>query len=343
MRIAAGVLGALLVIATTRSAILTVVVPRAERVTVAAWVFRGIRAVYAFAAARVDDPIRREAILARYGPVALMALPVVWAAGTAAGFVGIFVALDVEPISEAIITSTSALTTLGFARPEGTAATIVATVEGLFGLGIVALLISFLPTFHGYFSRRELLVARLGNRAGTPATPTELFTRHHRIGEVADVDTMWPHWEDWFAELGESHSSHPVLTHFRSQDHRRSWVTSAGVVLDAAALRSSTLALPRSPDAELCLRSGYLALRQIADFYRIDFDADPAPDDPISVSRQEFDEVVDRLHDEGVPVKSDRDQCWRDFAGWRVNYDDALIGLCRVVRPPPAVWSSDRT
>ena len=45
---------------------------------------------------------------------------------------------------------------------------------------------------------------------------------------------------------------------------------------------------------------------------------------------------------EGLPLKRDRDQAWRDFAGWRVNYDDVLVPLARLIRAPEAPWSSDR-
>jgi hypothetical protein len=41
-------------------------------------------------------------------------------------------------------------------------------------------------------------------------------------------------------------------------------------------------------------------------------------------------------------VRQDRDQCWRDFAGWRVNYDTALVELARLTMAPRAPWSSDR-
>jgi hypothetical protein len=44
----------------------------------------------------------------------------------------------------------------------------------------------------------------------------------------------------------------------------------------------------------------------------------------------------------GPPVKTDREQARRDFAGWRVNYDRALILLCGLVMAPRASWSSDR-
>ena len=42
------------------------------------------------------------------------------------------------------------------------------------------------------------------------------------------------------------------------------------------------------------------------------------------------------------PVKADLDQAWRDYCGWRVNYDAVLIQLCGLVMAPPAKWSSDR-
>ena len=45
----------------------------------------------------------------------------------------------------------------------------------------------------------------------------------------------------------------------------------------------------------------------------------------------------------GVPLKADRDQAWRDFAGWRVNYDIVLLSLARLTQAPAAPWSSDRS
>jgi hypothetical protein len=60
------------------------------------------------------------------------------------------------------------------------------------------------------------------------------------------------------------------------------------------------------------------------------------------VTRAEFDACLAELAEAGVPLRADRDQAWRDFAGWRVNYDAALVGMCSVIEPPPAPWSSDR-
>jgi hypothetical protein len=43
-----------------------------------------------------------------------------------------------------------------------------------------------------------------------------------------------------------------------------------------------------------------------------------------------------------VPLKRDREQAWRDFAGWRVNYDAVLVALAVLTAAPRALWSSDR-
>ena len=59
-------------------------------------------------------------------------------------------------------------------------------------------------------------------------------------------------------------------------------------------------------------------------------------------ARGEFDEACDRLAADGVPLKPDRDDAWRHFSGWRVNYDAVLLGLAALVDAPTARWSSDR-
>src|SRR3972149_2496517 len=67
---------------------------------------------------------------------------------------------------------------------------------------------------------------------------------------------------------------------------------------------------------------------------------DPKPTDPISITREQFDYTLRILEEEGVPLKPDRDQAWRDFAGWRVNYDAVLLALAKLTMAPPAPWSS---
>ena len=44
-----------------------------------------------------------------------------------------------------------------------------------------------------------------------------------------------------------------------------------------------------------------------------------------------------------MPLKADLEQAWRDFAGWRVNYDRVLLSLAELTMAPYAPWSSDRS
>jgi hypothetical protein len=84
-------------------------------------------------------------------------------------------------------------------------------------------------------------------------------------------------------------------------------------------------------------------LRRIAEFFHIEYNAKPQPTDPISLSRVEFDAAYDELAQNGVPLIADRDQAWRDFSGWRVNYDTVLLALAAMTMAPYAPWSSDRS
>ena len=57
---------------------------------------------------------------------------------------------------------------------------------------------------------------------------------------------------------------------------------------------------------------------------------------------EEFDAVWDRLADDGMTLRADRDDAWLDFTGWRVNYDAVLVALAGLTDAPSAPWSSDR-
>ena len=101
--------------------------------------------------------------------------------------------------------------------------------------------------------------------------------------------------------------------------------------------------MPRSVEAQLAIRAGFLALRTIAAFFNVQFDEDPGPDDAINITRDEYDEQIALLEQAGVPIRADREQAWRDFKGWRVNYDIPLIALATLTKAPYAMWSSDRS
>ncbi|MEZ5165222.1 MAG: hypothetical protein R2695_01565 [Acidimicrobiales bacterium] len=151
------------------------------------------------------------------------------------------------------------------------------------------------------------------------------------IGALDDMNAMWAEWEDWFVEIEETHTSFPILVFFRSPVPERSWIASAGLALDSASLYCSVLDFPREPRAQLMIRTGTLSLRRVCDFFGFAYDPAPSPTDEISITRAEFDVVIDRFVEAGLPLRPDRDQAWRDFAGWRVNYDRPLLSIATYV------------
>ena len=334
-----------LALGTLGSAVRTVVVPRGEQTFVARITVIPMRRLFHFVASHRRDAVKADSTLARFGPSALMMFPFVWATGVVLGCACILWALGVEPFRAAFILSGSSLTTMGFRTTTDLPTLVVSIIEGIVGLGLVALLISFLPTIYGAFSKRELAVAKLHLRATGPdgvASPTSLLMRRHMIDSIGEMAPMWTEWEDWFVEVEESHTSFPILVFFRSPVPDRSWIASAGMALDSAALYLSVLDVPREPRAQLMIRTGTLSLRRVCDFFGFEYDAEPAPTDPISITRAEFDAAMDEFAAAGMSLVADRDQAWRDYSGWRVNYDRPLLSLASFVDAPPIPWSTDR-
>lgn len=325
------------------SAIQTVVLPRGTPVALTRAVFLGIRKIFDTLGRRAASYEERDRSMALYAPVALLTLPLAWLTGIMVGFAAMYWALGVRPARQAFVLSGSSLLTLGFAVPPELPDSFLSFFEAGIGLGLLALLITYLPTMYANFSRRELAVAMMEVRAGNPPTGWEMIQRYHLIEWLDRLPQVWVEWERWFVDIEETHTSLPALVFFRSPQPHHSWVTAAGAVLDGASLVASTVDRPRDPEAELCIRAGYVSLRRIAKVFRIPFDPDPRPDDPICIARGEFDEVCAVMVAAGVPLREDLDQAWRDFVGWRVNYDAVLLGLASLTLAPYAPWSSDRS
>ena len=342
LRIVSGLIGLFIVIGTLISAIKTFILPRGINVWLTAVTFRTI---FFFFRLRVKNASyeKRDHVMAIFAPLTLFFLPLVFLVMVLVGYMFIYWAIDPQPIYDIFKLSGSSLLTLGYASIEQPIFKVVEFSEAMIGLVLVALLIAYLPTMYAAFSKRESNVALLEGWASSPPSAVEFISRIHRNGEIENLREFWMDWQRWFADLEESHTSLSALAFFRSPQPNRSWITAAGVVMDAAALMISTIDIPWEPQAAFCLRSGFLALRQIADLFNISHNAAPQPSDPISISRIEFNEVCDMLISKGVPVKADRDQAWQNFAGWRVNYDTVLLSLASLTLAPYAKWVSDRS
>jgi hypothetical protein len=337
-------LGVLLVLLVLDSAVRTFVLPRGVATVLTRVVFVGLRIVFDAIARMARTYDGRDAVMALYGPIGLLLLPFVWILFTVLAFAAMFHALGVSGYEHAIEMSGSSLFTLGFVRPPDFASTCLAFLEAAFGLGLLALLIAYLPTIYNAFSRREVMVGQLATFSGEPPSGVEILLRTHRMERSHLLGDVWVQWQGWFAEIEETHTSLAVVNFFRSPKPHRSWVTAAGAVLDAASLRLAVVdGVGFDPQAGLLVRSGRYALNAVAGYFDLPHNPDPAPTDPILVTRDEFEEACDELVAAGIGVRTDRDAAWADFAGWRVNYDLALVSIAGLVMAPYAPWSSDRS
>ena len=335
--------GFLLVGWTLLSAIRTVVLPRSAQSVLGRAVFRGLAVVFNLIAGDSRSFAWRDRVWALYAPIGLLSMAVAWVVLVLVGFMGMYWGVRSDGSVGAFFLSGSSLLTLGFAPADSVPERFLAFAEATIGLGLVALLIAFLPALYTNFQRREVKVGELEVRAGTPPSAEVFVTRLNAIGRLDEMDESWLEWETWFIEMQESHTSYPALAFFRSPRPEHHWVTAAGTVLDTASLVVSSVDVPPKPEPQLCIRAGFIALRRIADFFGIEYDPDPQQTDPISITQAEYNEVYDRLAAAGVPMVSDREQAWIDWAGWRVNYDAVLLQLAQMTMAPYAPWTADRS
>jgi hypothetical protein len=342
LRVIGFMAGISIVVMTLMSIVKTFVLPRRAYDVITRAVFLFIRSLFNLRLRWTHSYQERDAVLAYYSPISLLCLLPAWLILILLGYTGMYWAVGTSSVGEAYRLSGSSLLTLGFASASAFPMTLLSFSEATIGLLLVALLIAYLPTMYAAFARREAAVTLLEVRAGNPPAATEMIKRFRRIHGLDHLHDQWLTWEAWFVDIAESHSSLPALVFFRSPKAQHSWVTAAGTVLDAAALVNSTVDVPHDPQADLCIRAGYLALREIADGFGVTYNPKPRPLDPISISRAEYEAVCDELASADVPLKSDREQAWKDFAGWRVNYDAPLLALAGLTMAPVSPWSSDR-
>ncbi|HYW70234.1 MAG TPA: potassium channel family protein [Pyrinomonadaceae bacterium] len=188
----------------------------------------------------------RETVLGIYGPLSLLVLLTVWAFTVIVGFaliqwaLGSRVGSTIEPgniFTDFYYSGTTFFTLgLGDLAPFSAAARLITVAEASLGLGMLALVIGYLPVLYQAFSRREVNISMLDARAGTPPTAVELLRRHQEGQAIANLDEWLRDWEMWAADLMESHLSYPVLCFFRSQHDNQSWLAALSTVLDTCSL-----------------------------------------------------------------------------------------------------------
>lgn len=248
MLILSALFGILIIVAVLLDAFETVVLPRrvSRNFRLTAWFYRRTWIPYRRLAVRIQTPARREAFLGYFGPLSLIILLMLWAAGLILGFallqygVGKHIHIGNEPVTfwTVLYMSGETFFTLGYGDvlPELGLSRGLAVLESGMGFAFLGMVLGYLPTIYSSFSKREIEISLLDARAGSPPTAAEFLGRFGNCPNKDVLDDILRDWERWAAEVLEGHLSYPVLGLFRSQHNNQSWLGALTMILDTSSL-----------------------------------------------------------------------------------------------------------
>jgi hypothetical protein len=349
------VFGSALALTILGSALKTVVLPQEGFPRLAQAVFAVVHRLLVHRSRTRESAI---ALRSLYAPVALVSLPLVWMLTMVVAFTFIFWGTGSLTWQRAFEISGSSLTTLGFAEPSGTGRIWLAIIQATIGLGLVALLISYLPTIYGAYNAREKGIVRLRPIAGAPPEVANLLLTLQRVGALDSLE-FWRNQSEWILDIEQTHTAFPILTYFPETHRDHSWVATIGTLLDAAALvLSASDTHPGASFADIERGPMMVLVYGMPGFVRVARAAsipiaepvgiadvvghltDPAP--PISITRTEYDRIMAALATV-ISVAPDRaDEAWRRFSWIRSSYEPAIRSLAGLTFAYPAPWTTDR-
>ncbi|MFF4800939.1 hypothetical protein ACFY1U_21465 [Streptomyces sp. NPDC001351] len=336
-----GVAGGLLLAAMSVSVLRTLVVPRglySPLVFRLWWALRRLLRIFA-PRGGYDAIDRAQTWLA---PLILIGMLVTWLGGALAGYGLLLHAVSGLSWGSSFREAGSSLLTLGFASGARLRLSALDFLAAATGPVLIALQIAYLPTLYAAYNRRELEVTLLQSRAGEPAWGPEILARQWLVDTETALPELYRAWERLASDMGESHSTYPVLVAFRSPRPYRHWLVGLVAVMDAAAVQLALTPRSAPPEARLVLRAGFTALRDIARALRLPFDPDPAPNASVQLTFADFGAAADMLEAAGFHAERPTAEAWPHFRGWRVNYEAIAYALCRRCDAVPALWTGPR-
>ena len=206
------------------------------------------------------------------------------------------------------------------------------------GLGFVALVIGYLPVLYQAFSHREVSVALLDARAGSPPNAGELLRRHAFEGGQEALSALLAEWERWSAEILESHISYPILCYYRSQHDNQSWLSALVSILDTCALLISVVEGTPSRQAQLTFVMARHALIDLGHVFHIEeLKAWQRQSELDRLPPKDFYRLCEALGDNHLRL------CGDPAAAKRLNtiralYEPYAFALSEYLRMPLPVW-----
>lgn len=337
--------GALLVTLTYYDLFDSIVLPRPSvgRISPSAALLRLTWIAWRWLGTRSSRVQRRETILAVFAPLAVLLFLVVRGIVLILGYALVDHAIrhQFHPppgnFGTSLYYSATSLLALGaFDLPATPIARVLVSFEAATGLGLVAVVISFLFSLVTSFQRRETAVVSLDALAGAPPSGVHLLESCalHRMPE--QLEKTFDQWKEWSADVLESHLAYPVLSYFRSSHDNEAWINSFGAVMDAAVLVLTTVEGCAVGPAHLMFKVGGHLVEDMV--WRRSFRIDSLP----WVERGDFDDACRHLSEVGYRLR-DAQQAWPEFVRLRATYASPLIELARFLAIAPAPWIGDRS
>lgn len=339
----AGALGVILLAAVASDAFEVMLLPRRVR--------RQLRPVrlffmyswqaWAWTAKRVKRTRLRDTFLSLYGPLSMVVLLSFWSSCLIVSFGLIAWSLRTDA-SLSLFTSLylSGVTffTLGYGDvlPKGGLAKTLAVFESGSGLAFIAVTIGYLPVLYQLFSRREARVIQLDARAGSPPVAASLLCRHSDGEALPELDLLLKDWEQWCAELVESHLSYPMLSYYRSQHDNQSWLAALAAVLDACAIVLTGLSGVRTFQARMTFALGRLAVIELCRVFHMKI-LKPSGD---RLDTKDFAALRAQLEDSGLTF-SDPEDAEARLADLRSTYEPFLRVLSKQLLLPLPPWTRE--
>ncbi len=249
LKILAAIAGVILIILVLQDSFETIILPRrvSRRFRLSRWFYSSTWRLWSIGAREMRlTNNRREFYLSYYGPASLIFLLIAWGLVLILAFALFQWGLN-DPLNAPekhltfgtyLYMSGTTFVTLGYGdvTPLTGFGRVLAVAEAGIGFGFLAMIIGYVPIIYQAFSRRERNISLLDARAGSPPSASEMLRRHYRDQRIEGLIQFLGEWEKWSAELLESHLSYPVLTYYRSQHERQSWLAALTTVLDTCAL-----------------------------------------------------------------------------------------------------------
>ncbi len=287
-----------------------------------------------------------DTMLGMYGPLLVVFNLVVWVAVMMLGYA------CVQWGGGSHLAAAGAKATLGFGddiyfaaatmASTGTAgltahdtfARVVQVIDASSGLAVIATVVAYLPALYQAFSRREATVSQMDARAGSPPSAGRLVLRSTQRGGWARLNTYLAGWEEWVAELMESHLAYPVLMYFRSQHVNQSWLATMCTVLDACSLTVASAPAGTVDEARFTFAIARHAVADLSYSLR----TPPSPPEHDRLPRGDLEELLRQLAEQGVEPATDLDTVQMRLERMRGLYEPYVHALAVRLELPLPPW-----